>query len=385
MYMEKFTLEDLKDLINESENRLISIYLPTFKMGKEVNKSRIQLKNLLKEAEDRLVNEGLNKREIENYLEPAHKLLDETLFWQNQKDSLAIFISEKRFKYYKLPISLEPVVVSSNVYYIRPLLRLLTSYEDFNVLTLSQDEIKLYECNQYDIQEMSVPAIDDLVTDYIPIVELNRESNSPKGAAPSGVGPGIHGYNETSETERNDILRYLKTIDKEVNQVLKEENNPLIIYSVDYIYPMYKEISSYGNILDDSIKGSSAGVNPREVHSKAMEIFSKEIGGNYKKEVERFHRVKNSTRDLTVTEIKDVVKEAFKGSVGTLFVASDLQEWGKFDEENFIVEILDTQADGAKELLDYAAIKTLENGGKVYVAGREDIPDQRPLAAILRY
>lgn len=383
--MEKFKFEDLKDLISVSENRLVSIYLPTFKKGNEVNKSRIQLKNLLKEAEEKLVDKGMNKREIDNYLEPAYKLLDETLFWQNQKESLALFFSEKRFKYFKLPISVEPTVIVSNVYYVRPLIKLLTSYSDFNVLTLSQDEIKLYRCNQYDIEEMEAPRIDELVEDYIPIVELNRESNSPKGAAPSGIGPGVHGYNEISRVERNDILNHLKKIDREVVKLLEDEKNPLIIYSVDYIYPMYKDISSYGNILDESIKGSPLEENPKDIHSKAMNIFSNVIDENYKSETERFNRVKNSTRDLTVTELEEVVKEAFKGSVGTLFVAYDAQEWGMFDENNFSLEILDSESDGARELLDYAAITTLENGGKVYVTDIVEVPEIKPLAAVLRY
>ena len=383
--MEKFELDDLKDLIDQSENTLVSIYLPTFKRGNEINKSRIQLKNLLKEAEEKLVNKGMNKRDADNYLEPALKLLDETLFWQNQDKSLALFLSEKNFKYYKLPIDIEPAVVNSDVYFIRPLLKLFTSYMDFNVLSLSQDEIKLFKCNQYDIEEITVPEIDELVEDYIPIVELNRESNSPKGAASSGVGPGMHGYNEISDIERNDIVKHLKNIDKEVTRVLKDEKNPLIIFSVDYVYPMYKELSSYNNILDGFIKGSSSGVNPREIHSKAMDIFQEEIDENYKKEVDRYNRVKNSNRDLTLTDLKDLVKEAFKGSVGTLFVASDVQEWGKFDKDDFSIEILDKEADGAIELLDYAAITTIENGGKVYVANRGDLPEASPLAGILRY
>ncbi len=383
--MEKFKLDDLKDLIGESEDKLISIYLPTFKKGSEVNKARIQLKNLLKEAEEKLTNKGMNKREAENYLKPAHKLLDETMFWQYQEDSLALFISKKRFKYYKLPINVEPIVVVSDVYYVRPLIKLLTSSLNFNILTLSQDEIKLYKCDQYSIEEMGTPEIDEIVEDYIPIVELNRGAKSPKGAASSGVGPGVHGYNEISETERNDILNHLKNIDKEVYKLLKKQKNPMIIYSVDYIYPMYKDISSYDNILDNFIKGSPLGANIKEIHAKAMEIFSKEIDENYKKEVERFDRVKNSNQDLTVSEIKDAVKEAYKGSVGTLFVSYDVQEWGKFDEQNFSVNILDPESDGAIELLDYAAFVTLKNGGRVYVADRAKIPEARPLAAVLRY
>lgn len=383
--MEKFKLDDLKDLAGVNEDNLISIYLPTFKKGYEVNQSRIHLKNLLKEAEEKLVNKGMNKRDADNFIEPGLKLLDETLFWQNQDKSLALFISEKDYKYYKLPIDVEPAVVNANVYYLRPLLQLVTSYRDFNILTLSQDEIKLYKCNQYNIEEISVPEIDELVEDYIPIVELNRESNSPKGAASSGVGPGMHGYNEISDVERNDIIKHLKNIDKEVTRVLRDEKNPLIIYSVDYIYPIYRDLSSYNNILDDFIKGSPLGVNKTDIHAKAVEIFKKEIDENYKKEIERYERVKNSSRDLSLSHIEDLVKEAYKGSMGTLFLSQEAVEWGKFDKDNFTIEIMDKEADGAIELLDYAGMKTLENGGKVHVATWDELPEKSPSAGILRY
>jgi hypothetical protein len=262
---------------------------------------------------------------------------------------------------------------------------MVTSYRDFNVLTLRQDEIKLYKCNQYDIQEINTPGIEELVEDYIPISELDREASSPKGAASSGAGSGMHGYNEISKTQKNDISNYLRNIDKEVNKILKDEKNPLIIYSVDYIYPMYKEVSSYGNILDEFIKGSPIEANSDEIHSKAMDIFRDVINEKYNHEVERFNNIKNTTPTLASTDIENIVKEAYKGSIETLFVAYDVQAWGKFDELNFSVEIIDAESDGVRELLDYAALTTLRNGGKVYITDIAQIPEIKPLVAVLRY
>ncbi|WP_422486911.1 hypothetical protein [Gudongella sp. DL1XJH-153] len=382
--MEKLDLDILKEMSQRDLSGLVSIYLPTSKKGQEVNQSRIRLKNLLRDAENDLIEKGFSPVDAQAKLKPAARLLDETIFWQNQNRGLAILISPEGMNYYRLPFEVEELAMVSNRFYIRPLIKFVTSIERFNILTLSQDEVKLYEADPYDIRKIEAPKIDQLVADYVPGHELHQESTSPKGAA-SGAGPGMHGYNEMSKTEKNEISNHLRNIDKEVRSMLKDAKHPLIVYSVDYIYPMYRDVSSYSNLMEESIKGSPEGVGEKNIHQKAMDIFAPKIEKRLKKEFEKFKTLLNTDSKLGSDSIAKIVLSAKSGGVDTLFVAEDVQKWGFFNEEKNTLEINNKEDLGHVDLLDHAAIMTLVNGGKVHVLEREKMPSGKPIAAILRF
>jgi hypothetical protein len=382
--MKRLELNTIMNLSNFEGRALISIYMPTFRAGIEVNQNRIILKNRLNEVEKKLSSLGYNKRDIDNLLKPANRLVDETIFWQYQEDGLAIFLSDDFFTYFSLPVKFKELSIVSNRSYIRPLLKYFTQLSDFYILTLSQEEVNLYEATPFEINKIEAPQIDELVRDFVPGNELHQEATSPKGAA-RGFGGRMHSLHELSKTEKIELSNLFRNIDKEVCKLISDTKKPLIIYSVEYIYSMYKEVSSYKNILDEYIKGSPIGVKPKEVHEKAVEIYSKIIQNHIDKDKNRLLELKNANPQLVCEEAKELVKLSYSGNVETLFVAEDYQLFGKFDEEKFEVEVTNEEVGSNTDLLDYIALKTLFNGGKVYVMEKENLPVEKPISAILRY
>jgi len=382
--MKRLELNTIMNLSNFEGRALISIYMPTFRAGIEVNQNRIILKNRLNEVEKKLSSLGYNKRDIDNLLKPANRLVDETIFWQYQEDGLAIFLSDDFFTYFSLPVKFKELSIVSNRFYIRPLLKYFTQLSDFYILTLSQEEVNLYEATPFEINKIEAPQIDELVRDFVPGNELHQEATSPKGAA-RGFGGRMHSLHELSKTEKIELSNLFRNIDKEVCKLISDTKKPLIIYSVEYIYSMYKEVSSYKNILDEYIKGSPIGVKPKEVHEKAVEIYSKIIQNHIDKDKNRLLELKNANPQLVCEEAKELVKLSYSGNVETLFVAEDYQLFGKFDEEKFEVEVTNEEVGSNTDLLDYIALKTLFNGGKVYVMEKENLPVEKPISAILRY
>ncbi|MGM0396613.1 MAG: hypothetical protein ACQEP4_06120 [Bacillota bacterium] len=382
--MEKLDLDVLKELSQMDLNGLVSIYLPTFGHAQEANQSRIRLKNLLRNAEGGLVEKGFSERDAQSLLKPATRLLDETIFWQNQDKGLAILVSPEGMKYFRLPLDVEEIAIVSNRYYIKPLLKLLASIEKFNILTLSQAEVRLFEADPYRIRKIEVPEIDELVENYVPANELHQEATSPKGAA-SGGGPAMHGYNEMSKTEKNEISKHLRSIDKEVNRVLKETKNPLIVYSVDYIYPMYRDVSSYSNLMEESIKGSPEGVGEKDIHEKARGIFSPRVEKRLQKEAEKFKTLINTDSKLASDSIERIVLSAYSGGVDTVFIAEDVQKWGIFNETDNSLDVNNKEDVGHVDLMDFVAMQTLFNGGTVHLMEAGKMPSSKPIAAILRF
>ena len=63
------TRENILDLAKQQHDVSISIYLPTHKMGEQVQQDPIRLKNLLSEAEEQLKDRDISEQQIEQLLE----------------------------------------------------------------------------------------------------------------------------------------------------------------------------------------------------------------------------------------------------------------------------------------------------------------------------
>jgi hypothetical protein len=71
--------------------------------------------------------------------------------------------------------------------------------------------------------------------------------------------------------------------------------------------------------------------------------------------------------------------------VDTLFVALDEQRWGRYRPESGQVELHSQPQPGDVDLLNLATIHVVMNSGDVYAGRREELPDDEPLASILRF
>ena len=75
--MSILTRDDLKTLYQEQEGVCISIYMPTNPSATETDQGRIQLKNLLAEAEKHLLAAGLRVPDAQKLLEPAQQFFED--------------------------------------------------------------------------------------------------------------------------------------------------------------------------------------------------------------------------------------------------------------------------------------------------------------------
>jgi hypothetical protein len=150
-----FSLDELKNLVQNPEYPCVSLYLPMEKLGGDTRQNPIRFKNLIREAENRLDETGLRHTETVNLLKPAMEL-DNTDFWEIQNQGLVIFISPNLFRYYCLPISFPQLVVVGKNFHIKPLLNLINNDGKFYILALSQKNVKFYSGTRYQINEVEV-------------------------------------------------------------------------------------------------------------------------------------------------------------------------------------------------------------------------------------
>src|SRR5512138_157223 len=149
--MDRLGRDDLRQLVETNGTWHVSIYLPTQRAGNEQQQNPIRLKNLLAQADKKLLDYGVRRPEVEEILRSAMDLLEDSMFWQHQSDGLAVFLSQGLSRIYRLPVTFEEAVVVGKSFYVQPLLQLLNGDGIFYILALSLNQRKLFRASKDNI------------------------------------------------------------------------------------------------------------------------------------------------------------------------------------------------------------------------------------------
>ncbi|HEY3476412.1 MAG TPA: hypothetical protein VGK56_17490 [Anaerolineales bacterium] len=377
----------LKSLIGQEGKWCVSLYMPTHRVGREQQQDPIRLKNLLAGAETKLMAHGLRRSEVQKMMQPAEELLWNKQFWQHQSDGLAIFLTNEFHRIYRLPAGFEELLVISNSFHIKPLLPLLGRDERFYVLAVSLNNVRLFEGNADTMSEIELnfpTSMDEALWTDDPERFLNLHSGSKSTGHARGDGGIFHGHG-AGEDDKKNILRFFQSINQGLNDLLQERTIPMVLAGVEYLLPIYREASSYNNLLKDEIQGNVERENVKELHAGVWKIVKPIFEESQKKAYEKFEQLKGQGSDLATDDLKTTVKAAKYGQVETLFVPLGSQQWGRFDADNNKVILDQEPGPGNEDLLDLAATETLLNSGQVFAVPREQMPGGGEIATILRY
>ncbi len=123
--MSLLSIDELKTLINQHQGLCVSIYMPTYQAGTEIQQNPIRFKNLIKQAGNQLEEQGVRHTDALALLQPVIDL-DKEDFWQHQNEGLAIFLADGELYYYRLPLQVDERVVVGDRFHIKPLLPAMT-------------------------------------------------------------------------------------------------------------------------------------------------------------------------------------------------------------------------------------------------------------------
>jgi hypothetical protein len=368
--------------------------MPTHRAGAETQQNPIRLKNLLGQAEERLLasdrdrgGRGLRTPEVQARLEPASELVEDGQFWQHQSDGLAIFISAEIAEHYRLPFDFEELVVVADRFHMKPLLRLLSGDGHFFILALSQDQVRLLQGSRYSVGAVELESAPSNLAEALRFDDPERRLQFHTASGPTGGKGGrpamFYGQGAPSQDEKGDILRYFQKLDAGLQEFLSGEQAPLVLAGVDYLLPLYREANTYPHLVEKGIEGNPENLSAKELHQRAWAIVQPRFLGEREVAAERYRQLAGT--DQATDDLNEIVPAAYHGRVETLFVALDLQQWGTFDPAANEVRLRQEREPGAGDLLDFAAVQALLHGASVYVVEPDQMPAGASLAAVFRY
>ena len=386
--MDNLTIDQLKGLAQQIAFPSISIYLPTDRTGQDTQKDQLRFKNLLRDAEKQLLSSGMKPREVAKFLKPAQQLLKTNPhFWMHLYEGLALFMTSEDFQPYRLPFRVEELLIIARSYYVKPVLPLFTNNGHYFILAISQDEVRLFEgtrnsVGQIDLPEEAPKSLEEARQFKDPQKQLQFQTGTSQGGMRDGV---FHGQGPGDEEQKVWIESYFNLVDIGLNEIFRQQQTPLILAGVDYLLPIYRKVSSYANIMKEGITGSPEHLRPEELQEHAWPIVEAYFLQEMEKTVEQYQQLAGT--DQVADDIEEIVTAAFNGRVDKLVLSVATRVWGSFTPETGKV-FIDPRGQGDQnnlELLDFAAMKTLQNGGTVYALDQEEMPTNSPIAAVFRY
>jgi hypothetical protein len=396
--MDLFTRQSLLTLAAEREGPCVSLYLPTERRGPDTQQGPIRLKNLLGQVEAELAALGQRTPAIQQLLAPAQALVNNNLFWQSQSDGLALLLAPDMMESYRLPLPFDETVLVNDRFYLKPLLAMLSSDDTFYLLTLRQGGVRLLQGTRFSLAEIElgedVPTslaealkYDDFETTLRFHIASRPSTGSSRGAPDRGAAM-YHGQGGAADEAniKEQIIRFFRALDNGVRDLLTtSQQPPLVLAGIDSLRGLYRQVNQYNALVDEEVVNDPEALTTQELHHRAWTIVEPLFTQARQDALDVYHHLAGSGDARAAQTIEAIAPAAYFQRVDTLLMPRTTMQWGAFDAEANQVELHPDRQPGDQDLIDFAAIHTLLNGGAVYLIDPPDLPAGAQLAAIFRY
>lgn len=387
--MDLFTRQSLMELVSEVQGPCISIYMPTERKGLETQQGPIRLKNLLNQADQALAARGERMADIQDLLAPARALADNNAFWQAQSDGLALLLAPDLLATYRLPLQFQETTLVNDRFYLKPLLPLLSGDGTFYVLALRQGGVRLLQGSRFSLAEVELsedtPKSLAEVLKYDEFETTLRFHIASRPSTGGGRGAAMYqgqGGATDDANMKEQVVRFFRQLDNGVRDLLEGGTHPpLVLAGIDYLRGLYRQVNQYSALVEAEITTDPEALAMSELHERAWTLVEPIFTSARTVAMDAYHHLAGNEDARAAHTIAEIVPAAYFQRVDTLFAPQNVSLWGVFHPEDNRVQLHEAYQPGDEDLVDFAAVHTLLNGGSVYIGE----PVGETVAAILRY
>jgi hypothetical protein len=368
---------DLAAFLEDHKNPCLSLYQPTHRRHPENLQDPIRYKNLLKVLEESLLSQHSTKN-ASALLDPFRRLATEKDFWNHTCTGLAILGTAGLFRIFKLQRPVPELAVVADSFHIKPLLRILQSADWYQVLSLNRREIKLFEGNRDNLDEVELePRIPRTITEA-----LGEELTEPHHSLGSfGM---RHGHGSRADEIDVDEERFFRAVDRAILEYHSRPSGmPLILAALRQYHTPFRLVSHNPFLMHDGIDMDAASLTIDELRQRAWEIVEPEFRSRLAKLTDEIEEAK--AKGLGGDDLAAVAQAAVQSRVGSLLVEAERRIPGHVDKETGRITFGNPEDTQVDDLLDDLAELVLRKGGNVVVVPAADMPSKTGVAAAFRF
>ncbi len=357
------TKQQLEKLATERNTPCVTISLNTHRTHPENAPDAIELKNLLKEAEERVTNE-FGKR-------PASALLDRLSEIENEidinynLDSLHIYLSNNTKEIVKStwPIK-ENGVHISNTFNIRSLIKSYNRSEEYLILLLSQSGVKLYS------------AINDGIINEI------KNEDFP---FPQNTHYNTHSDKGSDSKHLDDLVReFLNKVDKAVVKISNDTGLNCVVVCTEDNYSRLIQIADKSTIY---LGTATIDYNKTETHYIAKQGWEIVKVLQHKRRTEAISEIKEAVAKGNVhTDLQEIYQAAIDGRGDLLMVYEDFSQPVCMTSDRAFELVTDKTKPGiVDDITSNIAWEVFSKKGRVFFTKQDEIKDIGKIALKSRY
>jgi hypothetical protein len=372
---------DLIRLKHEAGGPRLSLFLPLSPGSPRSTKTRIRAKNLLAGAGHALHSDGLPSAEVTNLLGRVRRALEQARPLNENHLGLAVFADADHVHAYHVPLRPRELAVVGDRFTITPLLPAINAQGRFFLLTLTQDEVRLFKGTALALEPVAVDGLALAAWTTMPRPRAPQVHAFLADRGGQGTRAVFHGVGRDSDEWKTRTLQHFRGTDRALRQVLDGDQLPLVLAGVRHLQALYRAVNTHPRLLDQGIDGNPEQKNREELHRHAWALVEREMRRGASTAIERYHALRGTGR--TVGTLEDVLRAAIEGQVETLLVDESACTWGSRSDGRSVLRLGSPPMVG--ERLESAVVTTLGRDGAVFVVPDLEMPEPSPAAAILRY
>ncbi|MEX2585291.1 MAG: hypothetical protein WD315_02780 [Balneolaceae bacterium] len=372
--------ETIEELARKSDSLNLTITMPTHKKGEEVQQNPIRFKNLIVSAKAKLTEKGLRPQQVDEWMKGPEQLLEDLNYWNHTDEGFVLCMNESVYRIFQLPYSVSEQVYLNDHFLVTPLFPMVSMNGTWHVLALSSKNIRLLRCTREQVEDVTPDDIFRSIDDYI---DEKPEAHLQFHTGASGKDAMFFGHGGSNEEKKTLLKKYLHGVEESVTRDMKKSGDPLLIAATEEVFSMYRSLNKYNRLHEEPIEGHSGEMKAHELRDigweKIKTVFLKEMY----RAIDQFSSQK---RDEVSNNLSEIVESTVMGKTDTLFVSMDEFRWGHYDETEHTVHLENgRESDQSTELLNWTALKAMEQGARIYVLPRNEMPDRSDIAALYRF
>ena len=358
----------------------ITMLLPPYRPGEPAGSPASLLKSYIQEAARQLVERKVSKSASADLLKPLEVLANDPALDSGSHWGRAIFRSPTVYEEFQLTQPAPASLCVSGSFAIRKLAGELARPLAFYILALSKTKVSLLRCVGLHAELANLPAgVPDTLEEAMAFKapDHDLENRSAAGSSTGAMHSVRFGTGSGRETKHAHLGDFYKLVDRGLQELLRGPDTPLILAGVDEDIVMYRGVSTYRDLVKNSIPGGADILREQgEMLQRAYAILR--VDGHerhafaLKTEKEHYAPARFST------DLDTILRAAFEGRVAELYVAESAERIDVFERNAY-------RSWGAEDLLNLAAVQTIVHHGKSYELPIEMMPDRSITIGILRF
>lgn len=357
---------DILRLMSHREYPCISIILPTHRTAPENKQDAIRLKNLLKEAEQRLSQE-FDQKEVRQLIERINSVTEE-IDHNYTLDGLAVFVNKNFSGKFDLPFPVKEQLVIDETFATRNLIYALNRSPKYWVLVLSEKPTRLYEGLRNQLTEVN--------NEHFPIYFQETTWDEPLRV---GEITNLSAYQDEKSRQ------FFKKVDKIFKGMNTEEQLPLVVTGIGRDLSFFNDITENKQQIIAQLEGSYDKTSPHELSKLVWPLVLKAIEKSKVSLLNELDQAVDSNKYSS--GIQQCWRRASEGRIQTLLVEKDFHYPGILSDDKLTIYPSESadQPGVIEDAVDELIEMVIQKKGKAAFVENGSLAVHQQIAAILRY